>query len=105
MSKEGIAFLKKFEFPNLKHKYNILVPIYESQATPAVIEYANENRDFFAVWAYAALFIDHAQFSRFLYHSIISYKAQMGAVEEVSPLKLSDIEPITYARFLYEAGK
>ena len=105
MSDEGLALIRDFEFPKIRKRYNILLAIFETQDHPTVIEYANRNRNFFAIWAYAAMYIDHDQFSKFLYHSIINYKAQTNSVNEISPLKMSDIEPMTYARFLYEAGK
>ena len=96
----GLDLIKTFEFPNLRKRYNILATIFETQDTASVIEYVNANRTFFAIWAYAALYIDHNQFEKFLYHTIINYNAQKEEVEEIMPLKLSDIEPMTYARFL-----
>jgi hypothetical protein len=69
-----------------------------------VIEFTNENRNFFAVWAFAAAHVDHSQFEKYIFHSIVSYKADTDEIDEIYALKMSDIEPMTYAKFLYEAG-
>lgn len=105
ISDQGLKLIQETKFENLRKRYNILHKIFEVQDSPAVLEYIESHRNYFAVWAYAALFIDHEKFEKFLYHVIINYKAQKDEAEDIWPMKMNDIEPITHSRFLYTAGK
>lgn len=96
--------IKDFNFPNMKSRYNVLPAMFGCYDNVSVIEFTNENRNFFAVWAFAAMHIDHSQFTKYLYHTLVGYKCQSEAQEDISSLKMNDIEPMTYAKFLYEAG-
>lgn len=104
ISDKGLETISKFEFPGLKKKYNILPHMFGCRDNPGIIEFTNSQRNFFAIWAFAAIHIDHTQFTKFLYHTVLSYKVQRGEIDEVSPFRMSDIEPMTYAKFLYEVG-
>lgn len=119
MSDEGVELVTNFSFPNMKKRYNILPAMFGCRDRPTIIEFTNENRNFFAVWAYAAIHIDHDQFLRYLYHTLskflndleyiiihilVNYHGKKNSVDDIQPLKLNDIEPMTYAKFLYETG-
>ncbi|CAI2369595.1 unnamed protein product [Moneuplotes crassus] len=105
MSDTGLEMIRGVDFPNLRKRYNILHTIFEVQDNPAVLEYVENNRNYFAIWTYAACFIDHDKFEKFLYHVLVNHKSQREEIEDIHPIKLSDIEPITHSRFLYTAGK
>ena len=104
MSDNGLNILKNFKFMNIKSKYNIIHDIYAVRDKPNVIEFANTHRNFFCKWAYAAAHIDHEQFTTFLYQSICNYKAQRDETEDILNFKSKQIEPMTYAKMLYELG-
>lgn len=72
--------------------------------SPKIIKYVNENRNFFAKWAYAAAHVDHTKFLFFVFETILSYKAQRDDMDDLPEFKTKDIEPMTYAKLLYEYG-
>lgn len=105
ISQEGLDKVTNFNFPNIKKKYNILPAMFGCKDNRVIIDFVNNHRNFFAIWTFAAIHIDHSQFSKFLYHAVVNYKGQKDAVEDITPLTMKHIEPMTYARFLYHAGK
>ena len=95
---------KNLNFLILNNKYNILPFMFEWKDNPVVIDYVNENRTFFAIWAFGAMHIDHNQFRKFIYHTLVNYKSEMGDIDNILPFKSNQIEPMTYAKLVYQVG-
>lgn len=104
MSKEGLDKINEFEFSNLKSKYNILPTMFKWKDNPVVIEFVDTHRNWFAIWAFAAMHIDHNQFRKFIYHTLVNYKSETNDINNILPFKINQIEPMTYAKFVYEVG-
>lgn len=62
MSKEGVERIKNYKLSNIEKKHNILPAMFGCKHNPQIIEFVNRHRNYFAIWAFGAMHIDHEKF-------------------------------------------
>ena len=89
----------------MKKKFDILTPLLKTQNKPEIIDFVEKNRNFLAIWVFAAMLVDHDSFFKCIWQAIANYKTQRGDAEDIKHVKANNIHPMTYAKHLVIYGK